>query len=236
MFKILNSNRFLKVSAKWVSAMTGRLIPACSRQHIWALKYGNNPKFAKIRLRRLRVCAAAMNRTTLMCAAAMNRTTRNSGADAIGPFAPRLRLWDGCPAVLVNTKRQRFAAVAMDLADFSAREIFDTLGIRFRAENYNDPQKNLCLLRILRSLLTGCLKVIHYMHLAGLAHCDFKPDKMLMKKLDATPPRDSPWHGAKCSARCIWSHYKTFAKSGPRVKIWPSRFGSQQANLKIKLN
>jgi hypothetical protein len=61
----------------------------------------------------------------------------------------------------------------------------------FRAENYNDPQENLCLLRDLRSLLTSCLKVVHYMHRAGLAHCDFK-DNMLMKKLDATPPRDSP--------------------------------------------
>jgi serine/threonine protein kinase len=119
------------------------------------------------------------------------RDARKSGADAIGPFAPRLRPWYGCPAVLINTEGQRFAAVAMELADFSARKIFDTLGNRFRADNYSDPQEDLCLLRDLRSLLTGCLKVVHYMHRAGLAHCDLKPCNMLMKKLDATPPHDS---------------------------------------------
>jgi hypothetical protein len=32
----------------------------------------------------------------------IQREARNSGADAIGPFAPRLRLWDGCPAVLIS--------------------------------------------------------------------------------------------------------------------------------------
>jgi serine/threonine protein kinase len=96
--------------------------------------------------------------------------------------------------------------VAMELADFSAREIFDTLGNRFRAENYNDPQEDLCLLRDLRNRLTGCLKVVHYMHRAGMAHCDFKPDNMLMKKLDATPPRDSPlaWCQVQGQVYLIW--------------------------------
>jgi serine/threonine protein kinase len=136
----------------------------------------------------------------------IQKGARNSGAYAIGPFAPRLRLWDGCPAVLINAEGQRFAAVAMQLADSSASKIFDGLRERFRTENCDDPQEDQCLMHDLRSLWKGCLKVVHYMHRAGLAHCDFKPDNMLMKKLDATPPRDSPlvWCKVQGQVYQIW--------------------------------
>jgi serine/threonine protein kinase len=136
----------------------------------------------------------------------IQKGAQNSRADAIGPFAPRLRPWYGCPAVLINTEGQRFAAFAMDLADSSARVIFDGLEKRFRAENYNDPQEDVCLLRDLRSLLKGCLRVVLYMHRAGLAHCDLKPDNMLMKKLDATPPHDSllVWCKVRGQVYQIW--------------------------------
>jgi hypothetical protein len=109
---------------------------------------------------------------------------QNSGAAAIGPFAQRLRQWDGCPAVLINREGQRFAAVAME-QDWSwrtlarAKSLMGWMEGRFRAENCDNSRENQCLLRDLRRLLTGCLKVVDNMHRAGLAHCDCKPDKML---------------------------------------------------------
>ena len=114
-------------------------------------------------------------------------STRHPRAAAIGPFAPRLRRWNECPAVLINVDGQRLAAVAMELADCSARDIFHGLGERFRAVDYHDSHENQCLLREVVSVLKGILTVVLYMHETDLAHGDLKPGNILLRKLTLTP-------------------------------------------------
>jgi serine/threonine protein kinase len=159
-------------------------------------------------------CDQSSRRNVLVETTLLNFGTKfhgEAGESAIGPFAPRLRQWNGCPAVLINTEGQRFAAVAMELADCSARKIFDELGKRFRAENDGDTQEDQCLLCYLRSLSKGCLRVVQYMHRAGLAHCDLKPCNMLMKKMDMAPPFVS---------RSVWCMVQ-----GQVYQIWVCNFG-----------
>ena len=156
----------------------------------FAVKLGTRPYSDQSTRRDVLVEAALLN-----FGEKRQREARESQS-AIGPFAPSLRLLNGCPAVLINVEGKRFAAMAMDLADSSAHTIFHGLGKRFRAENHDyaqqdHAQEDQCLLNDLRSLAQGCLRVVLYMHRAGLAHCDLKPDNMLMKRMDAVPPPDS---------------------------------------------
>jgi len=139
---------------------------------------------------------------------------------------------DSGGAALVGPQHDRVSILAMELADSSARGLWKDMSEWYRAGN-----GDVGLLHDLKSVISGTVKVVRWMHECELAHGDMKPDNMLLKQLPGAPSdsrvaycvvRDayyqiflSDWGSARWSGRGIAAiHvYSTEGKAASSTRI-----------------
>ena len=131
--------------------------------------------------------------------------------------------WDlsGC-ALIRAAGAQRLAAVAMELADCSARDIWKDMGKRFRALDSVQDER---LLHNIRSVVSGTVLVVCWMHESNLVHGDLKPDNMLLKKLQGMPEDSRIAHCTVDGTTyqivlCDWGHARWSGAGDAAVHVY----------------
>lgn len=186
----------------------GTVIQVCTGKKNFAVKIGT------------RAYDSCQRLGVLVEAAIMNFAYKQS--EHVGIFALMLETgcgWDSSGAALIRVAGQRIAAVAMELADSSARGIWKRMGERFRAGGHEG------LLQDLQSTLQATVQVIVWMHEMKLAHGDLKPDNMLLKKLPNVP---DDWRIAYCTVEgatyqiilCDWGHARWSGCGGQAIHVF----------------